>query len=107
MRREYGPLAADTLAILRAVTPTGDKETRQDLGRLISYVRASEKAGDCVTVADLALNGEDLRALGVPSGRETGLMLARLLDDVIESPSANTKEKLALLARRHLIGSIR
>ena len=107
MRREYGPLAADTLCVLRAVTPAEDKETRRDLGRLISYVRASEKAGDCVTVSDLALNGEDLRALGVAPGRETGRMLACLLYDVIESPSVNTKEKLTSFVWRHLIGRIR
>ena len=107
MRREYGPLAADTLCVLRAVTPAEDKETRRDLGRLISYVRASEKAGDCVTVQDLALNGEDLRALGVAPGRETGRMLARLLYDVTETPSANTKEKLTAFVWRHLLERIR
>ncbi|MCQ2430053.1 MAG: CCA tRNA nucleotidyltransferase [Clostridia bacterium] len=107
MRRKFGALAADTLRVLRAVTPASDPKTRRELGRLISYVRASEAAGDCVTVGDLALNGDDLRALGAAPGRDTGLMLARLLDDVTERPSANTKQRLSALVRRYLTEPLR
>lgn len=49
---------------------------------------------DCVTIKDLAINGKDLMELGVKQGPEIGEILTRLLENVIENPDMNTKEKL-------------
>jgi tRNA nucleotidyltransferase (CCA-adding enzyme) len=49
-------------------------------------------------IGDLAVDGHDvMRVLGLPPGREVGETLARLLDEVIEHPTRNTRE--SLLAR--------
>ena len=52
---------------------------------------------DPMAIADLAIDGDDLRRAGVSSGPALGRLLQELLDAVIEDPAANTRE--ALLAR--------
>lgn len=66
------------------------------------YRRALRMAWhDPLTVADLALDGDDLRAAGVPAGRAMGETLARLLHAVIEDPARNTRARLlAMLGER-------
>jgi len=43
---------------------------------------------------DLALQGADLLAYGIPRGAKVGETLQKLLDHVIIYPEANTKEAL-------------
>lgn len=50
--------------------------------------------GQCVSLKDLAVNGGDLIRTGMEPGREIGAVLERMLEDVIENPSHNTKECL-------------
>jgi len=49
---------------------------------------------DPLTVADLAIDGEDLRQHGVPPGPQMGTMLAALLERVLGDPSQNTRDTL-------------
>lgn len=59
------------------------------------YRRALRSAfRDPLTVADLALDGEDLRALGVSAGPAMGKMLTAMLESVLAKPSLNTREEL-------------
>ncbi|MEJ7810870.1 MAG: CCA tRNA nucleotidyltransferase [Gemmatimonadaceae bacterium] len=51
-------------------------------------------ARDPVELADLAVDGDDLRAAGVPAGRLLGQILGQLLDEVVEEPSRNTRDWL-------------
>lgn len=55
-------------------------------------------SGECWSLRELAVNGADLLALGC-SGKETGLVLRRLLEHVIEVPEENQKEKLLEIAK--------
>jgi tRNA nucleotidyltransferase (CCA-adding enzyme) len=56
---------------------------------------------DPLTIADLAVDGEDLRAAGVPAGRAIGDTLSWLLEAVLDNPALNTREALlALVAAR-------
>lgn len=52
-----------------------------------------------VELADLAVDGEDLRAAGVPAGPEMGRVLRALLDIVIEDPGRNTPDELLRCAK--------
>ncbi|MFN0099826.1 MAG: CCA tRNA nucleotidyltransferase [Gemmatimonadaceae bacterium] len=52
---------------------------------------------DPLTVADLAVDGEDLHAAGVSAGRAIGDTLSSLLEQVLDDPTLNTRD--ALLAR--------
>jgi tRNA nucleotidyltransferase/poly(A) polymerase len=55
---------------------------------------------DPVAISDLAVDGDDLMAAGIPAGPRIGRILRRLLDDVIEEPSRNTREWLLARAAR-------
>ena len=53
--------------------------------------------GDCFSLKDLQLNGQDLLSAGFPAGKEMGRVLGVLLNEVIDGRLAN--KKALLLAR--------
>ncbi len=61
-------------------------------------VKAVYDSGECYSLAQLAVNGSDIVNLGY-SGRETGLVLGKLLDMVIQGTVKNTKEALLNAAK--------
>lgn len=54
---------------------------------------------ECVSLKDLAVTGSDLIAMGMKPGKEIGEILSFLLEQVLEEPEFNTKEKLSELIR--------
>ncbi len=80
---EVGPYADDVLALLPG--------PRSPLLKAVEKVRASNPP---LTLKDLSVKGDDLIAAGVRPGPDVGEMLARLLDEVLEDPTRNTKEYL-------------
>lgn len=69
-----------------------DKLDRLDKIRAL-YLGILEK-NQCVSLKDLKISGNDLICAGVPQGRKIGEVLGRLLEDVLEEPSHNTREYL-------------
>lgn len=70
-------------------------------------VRAGEliKNGSCLSLKQLDINGNDLILLGIPPGKEVGLVLDKLLSAVIEGQVDNSKKLLlqyAKLCRSHV-----
>lgn len=63
----------------------------EQLEARISEVRKKDMA---FKVTDLAVNGDDLLALGVPKGPEVGRVLQNLFDLVTDDPLLNTKAEL-------------
>lgn len=51
----------------------------------------------CTTIKDLAINGGDLKGLGIPEGKAVGIILKVLLKKVVDKPELNTKEELVIL----------
>lgn len=45
----------------------------------------------CISLKSLEISGNDLIAIGVPQGKEIGVILSKLLAEVIEEPSRNTR----------------
>jgi tRNA nucleotidyltransferase (CCA-adding enzyme) len=64
----------------------------------LATVAAVRERGDPLSRGDLAVTGRDLEALGL-SGKRIGETLAALLDQVLEDPAANDRERLLALAR--------
>ena len=64
------------------------------LSRLPKVVASIRAAKDPLTLKDLAVTGDDLIAAGVRPGPEVGETLARLLADVLDDPTRNTREQL-------------
>jgi putative nucleotidyltransferase with HDIG domain len=63
------------------------------------HIAAVRSAAHAFSLKDLAVNGNDLQALGIPGGREIGRILRVLLDAVLTDPSLNSREALLALAR--------
>ncbi len=57
-------------------------------------VAAIHDARDPLTLKDLAVTGDDLLAAGVRPGPDVGATLTKLLAEVLEDPTRNTKEYL-------------
>lgn len=62
------------------------------------YLRIIEK-GQCLSLKDLAVTGNDLIALGISPGPYLGKVLSDLLEIVLDDPKKNTKEELLERAR--------
>ena len=54
------------------------------------------------SLKDVALNGDDLMSMfGLKPGKEVGLLLDYLMEQVLDNPSVNTKEDLTELANKY------
>ena len=60
----------------------------------VEDIQAIIQSGACYCINDLALQGKDLLAYGIPQGAELGETLQTLLAHVIEHPEANEREIL-------------
>ena len=54
----------------------------------------------CLSMLDIS--GGDLKSAGIPQGKQTGEMLGRLLDMVIDNPSMNNREMLLDAAKKFM-----
>jgi tRNA nucleotidyltransferase (CCA-adding enzyme) len=61
------------------------------LPKVVESIRAAQ---DPLTVKDLAVKGDDLLTAGVRPGPEVGETLQRLLVEVLEDPTRNTRDYL-------------
>ena len=81
-----GEYADDLLAL-----PPARTSSLSLLPKVVASIRAAK---DPLTVKDLAVTGDDLLAAGVRPGPEVGETLQRLLVDVLEDPTRNTRDRL-------------
>src|SRR3989454_3256695 len=84
----------DDLLVLLAAGPT----PHALLPKVVASIRAAK---DPLTLADLAVKGDDLIAAGVRPGPEVGEVLQQLLSAVIEDPARNTREHLLQRVQEH------
>lgn len=89
-------------AVKRADTLAQSMYERQ---KKLAYIDAYEetyrkiiKEGQCVQKKDLAINGRDLIAQGMHTGKEMGEVLQSLYERVLDDPQLNNKETLLALA---------
>lgn len=97
MLRKHGADTARQLIQLHAADAAGQPEAFR--GR-IDRCREAEEILDgllreeaCFSLRDLAINGNDLTALGV-RGKQTGIMLASALDAVVDGRVGNDKREI-------------
>jgi tRNA nucleotidyltransferase (CCA-adding enzyme) len=65
------------------------------------YHAAKEK-GECMSIKDLAVSGNDIINIGFKESKQVGEILEKLLDYVIENPCNNRKKELLVYASRFL-----
>ena len=84
--------------------PRPDPERLREAQALAERAEAELRSGAPLEIGDLAVGGEELRALGIPAGPLMGEVLRELLEAVTDDPSLNTPEALAELVRRRIEG---
>lgn len=68
------------------------------LAEFTARIDAILQADGAYSIKDLAVNGNDLIAAGIPAGRILGLILHDLLETVLDDPAQNTREQLLRIA---------
>jgi tRNA nucleotidyltransferase (CCA-adding enzyme) len=99
-RTRTAPLVRLVAARWAALASLGAEAPPPSAARSL-YRRAVRAAfGDPIELADLAVDGDDLRAAGVPAGRRLGMILQALLGWVVDDPRRNARDLLLDEARR-------
>lgn len=102
IRKSISELGEEWLLPLLEVK-TSDVEAQSDyqrdekLGKIEYWRNAFEeirRAGDCLSLKDLAVSGKDLIAAGAAPGKEIGRILHEMLEEVLREPAHNTREYL-------------
>jgi len=78
---------------------SGSVTTARGWRQLYRRMRISARR-DPIEIADLAIDGDDLRVAGIPGGPWVGKILQTLLDLVLADPSRNERDWLLQEARR-------
>lgn len=82
----------------------GRQESLDTLSKLIEMKEKIVADGDCLSIKDLAINGGDLKELGIKPGPEMGEILKTLLAEVLGHPSNNQKDILLKRAAQLMKG---
>jgi tRNA nucleotidyltransferase (CCA-adding enzyme) len=101
--RRVGVEAIDDLLALRDADNLGSGQPGDEgsLAELRRRIAGEIGAGHALRLADLAIDGDDLRAaLAIPPGPEIGRVLNALLEQVVGEPSLNERDRLLEAARR-------
>ena len=85
------------IAAVRARAGTGAE--RKALAEVAQLIRGVRRRGDPVTIADLAIDGNDLKAIGLQPGPQFRRVLSECLEAVIREPALNERERLLEIAR--------
>lgn len=107
MRRAMNRLGEDLFpdlfevreADMKAQSMYERKEKENLLAQLRLIYEEVKAAGACVSLKDLAVNGSDLIADGMKPGKELGVVLKALLEEVLEDPSCNERDRLLKRAK--------
>ena len=102
-----GPqLFKDLIMVMRAdisaQNPIYEKERMCNLDNIEKLYNEIINEKECFHLKDLNISGNDLIKLGVKKGKDIGIMLNFLLEDVMENNEHNSKEKLIDLVNEKL-----
>jgi tRNA nucleotidyltransferase (CCA-adding enzyme) len=79
------------------------KEKLDNLKFLQQYYEQIIEEQQCLSLKDLAVKGKDLMELGMKPGKDLGVMLSYLLEQVLEEPQRNKKDMLLQLAKEKMM----
>lgn len=80
----------------------GERPPAETLTSRWEAVREELRTRPPLSVADLAIGGDDLKDLGLRPGPRYGEILRRLLARVLDDPELNTRERLVALVREEI-----
>jgi tRNA nucleotidyltransferase/poly(A) polymerase len=91
----FADIARAWLAFARAHEK---QEKKLDVVHRINALRTILRENTPLTIADLALDGSDLKKMGLPPGPQFGEILRYLLEEVLDRPEVNNRADLEDLA---------
>jgi putative nucleotidyltransferase with HDIG domain len=97
------PEAVDDLFDLRYADLYGMNGTPPPPGILAGFeerIRKVLEQQSALGLKDLAVNGKDLMTMGIPAGKQLGIVLNELLETVLDDPGSNTRENLLVIAEK-------
>ncbi len=96
------PMLLRVVTLQRALA-ADDASKQKELHTLAARAEQLAASGACTSLRDLAVNGNDLLAAGIPKGPEVGELLGRLMRAVVTGRLPNTRDALldAAQALRH------
>jgi len=81
---------ADTMG--KSLTNRDEKlKSNEDLRKTYQKIKVE---GQCFSLKDLAISGNDLIKMGIKEGQQLGVILKQALDEVLDDPQKNNKEYL-------------
>ena len=89
-----------TVQRLAALGTAMEPERAAEFAALAQLAGQLEADGVCCRVSQLAVNGRDLMAAGIPAGPKLRQVLEALLDAVIREQLPNEREALLTLAQK-------
>ncbi len=99
------PLLRDLLALRRAdALGTGTAEEAQveaQMEQYLAWLAEILEAERCLSLKDLAIHGDDLLRMGIPEGRQVGVLLRRLFEEVLEERLPNEREDLVKFIQKY------
>lgn len=98
---EYGAENMHRLLDLRKadVYALGTDEEPEGLGRMENILESAASPEACLSLKELAVNGEDIMSLGLPAGKRVGELLQYLLEKVLGGELPNERSLLLEKAR--------
>jgi poly(A) polymerase/tRNA nucleotidyltransferase (CCA-adding enzyme) len=77
------------------------RDFEKDIEKFKNRIYSQIKKSPPLTISDLAVNGHDvIKIVGLKSGPKVGKILNQLLEEVIEKPEYNRKDKLVEIVKR-------
>ena len=89
-------------ADIKAQNPKFIEEKLDAINAIKDKFKEIIESNQCFSLKDLAISGKDLIKLGIKPGKEIGIILNKLLEEVIENPELNDKDKLIKRAQVHI-----
>jgi hypothetical protein len=99
-RLDVAPFMRIAAALWEARRLAGGKGPSATAVRALYKRMLAAAMRDPIQLADLAVDGSDLVAIGMPAGPIVGKILHALLESVLEDPSRNTRDWLLQEAKR-------
>ena len=84
---------------MHRVPVVATSDTVRNLNELRDRIAKVEAEKSARSLKDLAVNGKDLLALGIPAGKQVGRILNELFQCVLDDPAMNDRERLLTVAK--------
>jgi putative nucleotidyltransferase with HDIG domain len=86
------------LRMADAYAAAGTEPAPESLLPLMERVETILASREALSLKDLAVSGDDLKAAGIKPGKTMGIILKELLETVIDDPELNSRERLLEIA---------